>query len=124
MKTHNTPRATGNAAHTPTPWRYTIDLSLADEASAIVTAPDGSTVAIVVANGDAALSAAANAAFIVRACNSHDALVEALAETTEALKEARRYLSLGDRDAMRAYTETGEVQTKARAAIAKAEGRE
>lgn len=52
------------------------------------------------------------------------ALVEALAETTEALKEARRYLSLGDRDAMRAYTETGEVQTKARAAIAKAEGRE
>jgi hypothetical protein len=54
-----------------------------------------------------------NAKLIVRAVNHHAQLVEALEETTGALKEARRYLT-----DQRIYEETGAVQLKARAVLA------
>lgn len=49
-------------------------------------------------------------------------LLAALLETTEALKEARRFVLLSDDKGFAAYNETGKVQLKARELIAKAEG--
>ena len=60
----------GRSEHTPTPWRRSprcVESILTDEESPLV-------VAFVNINKEA------NAEFIVRACNAHDALVEALRE--------------------------------------------
>lgn len=72
MITHNTPRATGEVAHTPTPYIVREDNSIASD--------DWGTIAHVCPGANKAIQAQmdATAAFIVRACNSHAALVEAL----------------------------------------------
>lgn len=85
----------GRQGHTPGPWaasemgtdRSFWDALAADDVRIIRTNWDGFTgdvIAAVWADDDS--SDAANAAFIVRACNSHYALLD-------ALKEARGYIS-------------------------------
>lgn len=76
MKTETqTAARTGQAAHTPTPWRVGKTSPLfvwgADDSKVAETVPEENY-------GKARSHAAANAAFIVRACNSHDALIAAL----------------------------------------------
>lgn len=87
--------------HAPTPWRIT-------ETERIV-GQDGRTIRIegVAFPGGADPEAVANAEFIVRACNSHEALLESLQEMVKWIEE-------GD-------YEDGFLG-KARAAIAKATG--
>lgn len=66
--------------HTPTPWRvgYT-GRCIIKEVPGLSDSDDGYTVAVLTAHSLLPNSEAkANAAFIVRACNSHDALVKAL----------------------------------------------
>lgn len=60
-------------SHTPIPWKLTVD----GRAGEIVRAADetGKPIASMWINGD---SMTDNAAFIVKACNAHEALVEAL----------------------------------------------
>lgn len=66
--------------HTPTPWTVGPANQKAHEDShAGIHGADGFIVAEVQADVEE-LPAGANAAFIVKACNSHDALVEALKE--------------------------------------------
>lgn len=70
------------ASHTPTPWNlgYT-GRCILREIPGMCDGEDGYAVAITSAHSLLAPSEArANAAFIVRACNSHDALVKALEE--------------------------------------------
>lgn len=82
MNTHptqsTTPRATGNDAHTPTPWKIVNgteiisldELNVADAYPTEDRLPGRET-------GEA------DAAFIVSACNSHAALVEALEDAAD-----------------------------------------
>jgi hypothetical protein len=71
------------AKHTPTPWRV-IDNEPGNGYGSMDITPlliEGESYAIAAVIGDVAgIDPQANAAFIVRACNSHDALVEALKE--------------------------------------------
>ncbi len=64
--------------HTPTPWKAQQGLSSTSPRLEIVRADLSAFVAQVHRTHDGNKEAEANAAFIVRACNSHDALVEAL----------------------------------------------
>jgi hypothetical protein len=64
------------AKHTQLPWDWSVGVIYARfESGEVVAATDGTPFAAM----DGATQCA-NAAFIVRACNSHDALVEALKE--------------------------------------------
>lgn len=110
LESNTNPHAAGKAAHSPLPWRVS--------GNHIEARPDpenSDTYWAEVAYLDTEWFeriTEANAAFIVRACNSHTELTAMLLETTEALKEARRYLA-GDA-ASKVYDETGEVQSRAR----------
>ena len=80
--------AAGQAAHTPTPW--------ATEGSFVIHPASGMTVADCQLHRDTPEEKGednANAAFIVRACNSHAALVEALKAIRE---EATAYPEGGE----------------------------
>lgn len=83
---------TPRAEHTPTPWRTngaTVeDLHGLAVADAVHEYPNAESRAI----------GHANAAFIVRAVNSHAALVAALVRAVEALREARRWIGTLDDD--------------------------
>lgn len=65
-------------AHTPTPWAQGI--TCATDGSRYITADCGTKYhrRKIVAEAEEGPGAQDNAAFIVRACNAHDALVEAL----------------------------------------------
>ena len=65
-------------------------------------------------------TAAANAAFIVRACNNHDELLAALGDAIVALGRARHYLETVD-ISLQDDAIIGKAQGNANAAIAKAE---
>jgi hypothetical protein len=70
------------AKHTPTPWDWSVGVIYARfEAGEIIAATDGTPFAAM----DGATQSA-NAAYIVRACNSHAALVEALKECADRLE--------------------------------------
>lgn len=73
------PRAVGQTAHTPTPWRVNLD-SVISESGLHICAVDG--------YGMTGEQNAANRAFIVTACNSHAALVKALTGAEKALTKA------------------------------------
>lgn len=85
--------AAGEAAHTPTPWQLTpIDNAIRGRIYWVTAPARGHLKKIFIADAGFDVDGAntrkeadANAAFIVRACNSHDALVEALAEAEIAL---------------------------------------
>ena len=63
--------------HTPTPWAIKRTEDWATLSVSIVDS-DGQEVATITPRGSTPDEMEANAAFIVTACNSHDALVEAL----------------------------------------------
>jgi hypothetical protein len=94
-----------NALHTPTPW-------FDDGRGAIyVPDPDNDLGGIVVANVKAA-----DATFIVRACNAHDDLVAAARKTLEWFdRESDHAVSFADRVQL-----CGDAETMLRAALAKA----
>lgn len=73
MKTHNTPRATGEDAHTPTPYSLhtAYDCRYSPAVEEIVIIGQGAGIAKMLKSGRSGLDPA-NAAFIVRACNSHE----------------------------------------------------
>lgn len=79
------PHAASQAAHTPTPWR--LDRSGSYAHKDVVTDTD----LICRAFSDQGINGDANAAFIVRACNSHAALVEALSNLTAACESALNF---------------------------------
>lgn len=67
--------------HTPTPWAFEPDHSKRDGSQFIFSDADRDTWVATAENRETnGAEASANAAFIVRACNSHDALVAALRE--------------------------------------------
>lgn len=119
--------------HTPTPWQvepHSDTDEIVNVVSEYEVQPDGIKRANWIAELDAQIDfdsdvdeqlavVNANAAFIVRACNAHDDLVD-------ALKEALRYLDDGDPETefVKSF-ETGRSVsiTRLRAAIAKAEGK-
>ncbi len=81
MNPHSSqPSAAGEAAHTPTPW--------GDNNNCQFVSPSGLLIGDT-GNGDQRTWAErrANAAFIVRACNSHAALVAALEEIDRRLSQ-------------------------------------
>jgi hypothetical protein len=65
------------AKHTPTPWRVVNSTLIKDELMPF-DRDEGETALIATAGGHTTARAEANAAFIVRACNAHDKLIEAL----------------------------------------------
>jgi len=97
--------------HTPGPW--TVDPNRPTE---IVVASDGAVVASTDFFGDGAVTAVeANAAFIVRACNAHPALIEALEYIAGHASMARHHAN------QRGWIASLEnVEKAARDAIAKA----
>lgn len=98
MNTTKTPRAVGQTAHTPTPWRVNLD-SVISESGLHICAVDG--------YGMTGEQNAANRAFIVTACNSHATLVSALKRVVELCDDE-------DADEM-----TREAASVARLALAK-----
>ena len=77
-----------NAQHTPTPWQTYAPM--AEHCQIAIESINSETIAIVElmdAKRDYNATAKANAAFIVRACNSHDALVAAATEAENWLSE-------------------------------------
>lgn len=64
--------------HTKTPWRLQHEPNYFN-----IQTEEGYAIADTCEYGSVVANRAANAAFIVRACNSHDALVEALEEILE-----------------------------------------
>lgn len=80
--------------HTPTPWRQRNDTDprtyIETKFVAINGPPEHPGVAVALCGKARNAQATANAAFIVQACNSHDALVAALDATYAALDLASR----------------------------------
>jgi hypothetical protein len=72
-----------NTQHTPTPWRRQPRHN-----SLIIAGPSGEQIALVRALTSDCPQGQANLAFIVRACNSHAQLVEALRDALPALEQA------------------------------------
>lgn len=102
-------------AHTELPW------SISDTYDHIVTGPDGLAIFECWFRGRRA-DARANAALIVRACNNHDGLLQALKEAEHQLAylvEGGDFLMADD-----TITQLEASRDDIRAAIAKAEGRE
>lgn len=94
-------RGAALSRHTPTPWQ------VGQAGNANIVHFDGDDVRPV------AHAEANNVAFIVRACNSHDELLEALSAVTESLADTRDVELGNDPDGW-------EAVKKGRAAIAKA----
>ena len=113
LESPTNPHAAGKAAHTPTPW--SVRASRNDEGYGLLICDEDQTI---LAGMDTWLGPTpeaemeANAAFIVRACNSHAALVEAL----ETL------LNCPDLNMDSLEIETEGAIDQARAAIARATG--
>jgi hypothetical protein len=72
--------------HTPTPWTATFPITAAGKRDAWVISGGRRSIALMPDTADMQ-NDEANAAFIVRACNSHDALVKALEKLSDALDE-------------------------------------
>ena len=111
------PHAAGKAAHTPTPW--SVRAARNDEGYGLLICDEDQTI---LARMDTWLGSTpeaemeANAAFIVRACNSHAALVEAL----KAIREEATAYPEGGEDCFKYSLSL--IAEKARAAIARATG--
>ena len=135
--TNSQPPAAGEAAHTPTPWRF-IDDHMGDcekpyrYGFQIRSGPGNFNIATVALRRPTVSGARlelddsegrANAALIIRAVNSHDALVEALGEYLKRDDEARREARTGGR-VLRLLSSVfgGALPEKARAALAAAKG--
>lgn len=115
------PHAAGKAAHTPTPW--SVRASRNDEGYGLLICDEDQTI---LAGMDTWLGPTpeaemeANAAFIVRACNSHAALVEAL---WKMMKLAADFEDAAKGDwKMPELSEADSIHEQARAAIARATG--
>ena len=98
--------------HTPTPWVNQEGMSVGSKPLEICTSDCRALIALVLDRPDISHQSEANAAFIVRACNSHEALVEALKQALELI-EPSAFPKL-------IHTE-GDTIRKALAALAKAE---
>jgi len=96
-------------SHTPTPWK-------AEENRVFQIKHPTFRIAICTSNSADYLEEKANAEFIVRACNNHDELLEALKESQIALYDAMHAGHLS-----RSYG--GKVMDKIEQAIAKVEGK-
>ena len=124
MKTQESPtnpHAAGKAAHTPTPW--SVRAARNDEGYGLLICDEDQTI---LAGMDTWLGPTpeaemeANAAFIVRACNSHAALVEALRKMMKLVADFED-AAKGDCD-MPELSEADSIHEQARAAIARATG--
>lgn len=80
--------------HTPTPWRIEVveSSSSGDPVELIVCGTDWEIAQIELGEEDNLCRA--NAAFIVKACNSHDALVKALEAIRDCAKNTRDWQEL------------------------------
>lgn len=107
MKTNNQPRAAGEAAHTPTPWHV-----IEEDNCTFSIMHTGSGQWIATVHGGREYDEQ-DAAFIVRACNSHAALVGAL---EALLRVADEHVS------HKAHDTHCEVFSDARDALALAKG--
>lgn len=110
--------ATAGSDHTPTPW--TLELEDTTYSNCFEVQAEGKTIAHVESwNGednDAQEEAEANAAFIVRAVNAHDNLVE-------ALKNLRGNIDVSTiNTSAKATAKWGELIVRAEAALKLAEG--
>lgn len=98
--------------HTPTPWRA----DYSGPASRAVEGPGGELIALGAMQSEDGDTDEANVAFIVRACNAHDALVKALANLDAAA------CNLEPSPARAIENTFARAVKAARAAIAKARG--
>ena len=94
--------------HTPTPWTDSMGMAQRPVVTAVTHTAD--IAAMSLSGGKSLDEAYANAAFIVRACNAHYDLVEALEATIPAMGT-----DISDVDIVGVFA-------KARAALAKAKG--
>jgi hypothetical protein len=76
--TNEKPHAAGQAAHTPTPWLSWNDYDEDGDTGDILIGANTLSSIVVVQDGIGNACPKANAAFIVRACNSHAILMAAL----------------------------------------------
>ena|SRR3990167_7559750 len=79
---HATQHTKTPPAHTPTPWRIATKLPLGG--LGITDTDTDGMLAVAAAYGDTPEEEQANAAYIVRACNSFEALVDALSDLVRA----------------------------------------
>ncbi len=114
---------TQKTQHTPGPWRVERSPLPSLPSHVGISGGDHIWLAAVVArlNGQKYPEGEANAAFIVRACNNHEALVAALRSCSEALDEAKRFADSKGSLELAAFCASEAEQARAALAAAKGE---